>query len=94
VERLRTQPVSDEELQRAKNQIEAAYLFGEDSLFSRAATLARYELLGDWRLRDRYLPGIRAVTAEDVRRAAERHLVAERRTTAILVPVRPSAAGQ
>ena len=87
VERLRTELVLDEELQRAKNQLEAAYLFGQDSVFSRSATLARYELLGGWRLRDGYLPGVRAVTREDVRRVAERYLVAERRTTAILVPV-------
>jgi zinc protease len=91
VERLRTELVSDEELQRAKNQLEAAYLFGQDSVFSRSATLARHELLGGWRLRDAYLPGIRAVTSEGVRRAAERHLVAERRTTAILLPVSPAA---
>jgi zinc protease len=87
VERLRTELVSEEELQRAKNQIEAGHLFAQDSVFSRSATLARHQLLGDWRLRDAYLPGIRAVTREDVRRVAERHLVAERRTTAILVPV-------
>jgi zinc protease len=94
IERLRTELASEEELQRAKNQLEAAYLFGQDSVFSRSATLARHELLGGWRLRDAYLPGIRAVTREDVRRVAERHLVAERRTTAILVPIRPAAAGQ
>jgi zinc protease len=94
VERLRTELISDEELQRAKNQLEAAYLFGEDSVFSRSATLARHELLGGWRLRDQYLPAVRGITAEDVRRVAERHLVAERRTTAILVPVRPPAASQ
>jgi zinc protease len=87
VERLRTELVLDEELQRAKNQLEAAYLFGQDSVFSQSATLARYELLGGWRLRDGYLPGIRAVTREDIRRAAERYLVADRRTTAVLVPV-------
>jgi zinc protease len=91
VARLRTELVSDEELQRAKNQLEAAYLFGQDSVFRRSATLARYELLGGWRLRDAYLPGIRAVTREDVRRVAERHLVAERRTTAILIPVGETA---
>ena len=94
VERLRTEVVSDEELQRAKNQLEAAYLFGQDSVFNRAATLARHELLGGWRLREAYLPGVRAVTGEDVRRVAERHLVAERRTTAILVPVLPAAPTQ
>jgi zinc protease len=91
IERLRTELVSDEELQRAKNQIEAAYLFGQDSVFNRAATLARHEVLGGWRLREGFLPGIRAVTPEDVRRAADRYLAADRRTTAILVPVRPGA---
>jgi zinc protease len=94
VERLRTELVSEEELQRAKNQVEAAYLFSQDSVSNRSASLARHELLGSWRLRDAYLPGIRAVTRADVRRVAERHLVAERRTTAILVPVPPAAAGR
>ena len=82
--------VSDEELQRAKNQIEAAFVFGQDSVFNaRASTLARYELVGGWRLREAYLPGIRAVTAEDLQRVAEQYLVGRRRTTAILVPVPP-----
>jgi zinc protease len=94
VDRLRTELVSDEELRRAQNQLEAAYLFGQDSVFNRSAALARHELLGGWRLIEAYLPGIRAVTREDVRRVAERHLVAERRTTAILVPVPPVAAKQ
>jgi zinc protease len=93
VERLRTELVSAEELQRAQNQLEAALLFAQDSVFNRAATLARHELLGGWRLRETYLAGMRAVTREDVRRVAERHLVAERRTTAILLPV-PAAAGR
>jgi zinc protease len=94
VERLRTELVSDEELQRAKNQLEAAHLFAQDSVFSRAATLARHELLGSWRLAEAYLAGIRAVTREDVRRVALRHLVAERRTTAILLPAPAASARQ
>ena len=91
VERLRTEVVSEEEFRRAQNQLEAAYLFGQDSVFNRSATLARYELVGGWRLREGYLPGIRAVTREDVRRVAERHLVPERRSTAILLPVSAAA---
>jgi zinc protease len=94
VERLRTELISEEELQRAQNQLEAAHLFAQDSVFNRAATLARYELLGSWRLRETYLAGIKAVTREDVRRVAERHLVVDRRTTAILVPVPAAAARQ
>jgi zinc protease len=91
VERLRTEVVSEEELRRAQNQLEAAYLFGQDSVFNRSATLARYELVGGWRLREGYLPGIRAVTREDVRRVAEGHLVPERRSTAVLLPVSAAA---
>jgi zinc protease len=86
VERLRTGLVEEDELARAQNQIEAGFVFGQDSAHARAATLARYELAGGWRLEQRYLPAIRAVTREDVRRAAERHLVDARRTTAVLVP--------
>ena len=91
VERLRTEPVGDEELQRAKNQIEAAFVFRQDSTWERAATLGRHELLGGWRLRDAFLPGIRAVTADDVLHAARRYFVPDHRTTATLVPVPPAA---
>jgi zinc protease len=94
VERLRGELVSEEELQRAKNQMEAAYLFGQDAVEARAAELARHELAGDWRLRDAYVPAIRAVTREDVRRAADRYFVPERRTTAILVPAASGPAGR
>ncbi len=90
VERLQKEPVGDEELQRAKNQIEAAFVFRQDSTYERAATLGRYELAGGWRLRDDYLPKIRAVTAQDVTDVARRYFVREHQTTAILVPVAPT----
>jgi zinc protease len=89
VERLQKEPVAEEELQRAKNQIEAAFVFRQDSTYERAATLGRYELVGGWRLRDDYLPKIRAVTAAEVQKAARRYFVAEHQTTAILVPLVP-----
>ena len=57
LERLRRELISDEELQRAQNQLDASYRFGQDSVFNRAATLARHELLGGWRLSEAYLPG-------------------------------------
>jgi zinc protease len=90
VDRLRTELVSDEELQRAQNQLEAGYLFAQDSVFNRASSLARHELLGGWRLRQAYVPGVRAVTREDVRRVAERYLQTDHRTTAILLPTAPA----
>jgi len=91
VEQLQTELVGEEELQRAKNQIEAAFLFGQDSVRTRAGTLGRYELVGGWRLFQAFLPGVRAVSREDVRAAAQRYFVRDRQTTAILVPTPPGA---
>ncbi|HEV8311055.1 MAG TPA: pitrilysin family protein [Methylomirabilota bacterium] len=91
VERLRTEPVGAEELQRAKNQLESGFVFGQDSVYVRASTLARHELVGSWRLRDEFLPRIRAVTARDIQDVARRYFVGDHQTTAILVPVPPAA---
>jgi zinc protease len=91
VERLQKEPVGEEELQRAKNQIEAAFIFGQDSVYNRAATIGRHELMGGWRLIDQYLPGIRAVTAADLQRVARQYFVSDHQTTAILVPVPPAS---
>jgi len=41
--RLKTEPVTEEEVARAKNQIEAAMVFQEDSIHRRASLLARFE---------------------------------------------------
>jgi zinc protease len=84
--------VQERELAKAKNQLEAQFVFGQDSNFYQAMLLARFELLGDWRGIDRYLPGIRAVSADDVRRVAREYLVADHRTVGILVPTGPSKA--
>ena len=48
MERLKREPVTDVELTRAKNQIEAAFVFQEDSIHRRASLLARFELIGGY----------------------------------------------
>jgi len=91
-ERLQAEPVGDEELQRARNQLEAAFVFRQDSVMSRASMLGRHELVGGWRLLDEFLAGVRAVTAADLQAVARRYFVRDRLTTAILVPVPPAVA--
>ena len=86
---LRETPPLARELDRAKSQIEAAYVFSQDSMFYRALILGTYELAGGWQKADDYLPSIRAVTAEDVQRAAATWLGEKNRTVGILLPEAP-----
>jgi zinc protease len=88
LEKVKSELVSDRELQKAKNQIESAFVFGQDSIFGQAMKIGYYEALGDWRLMDSYLDGIRKVTREDVQRVALKYLDRDRRTVGVLVPTK------
>ncbi|MFQ5802008.1 MAG: M16 family metallopeptidase [Candidatus Methylomirabilales bacterium] len=94
IERVKTELVSERELQKAKNQIEASFIFSQDSIFSLARQLASYEVVAGWRYWKAYLPGIRAVTREDIRRVAQKYLTAEHRTVGILIPARAVGSSQ
>src|SRR5437867_10884087 len=93
--RAQNEPVPDEELERAKNQIEAAFVWRQDSVYSRAASLARFELAGSWRNSETFVPLIRTITAADLRRVARTYFQAQGRTVGTLLPGPPPAsAGQ
>jgi predicted Zn-dependent peptidase len=47
-------------------------------------------MLGNWRLMETYLDGVRKVTGEDLVRVAEKYFSDDRRTVGILVPVKVS----
>ena len=88
IDKVQSEPVSERKLQKAKNQIEAAFIFGRDSIFGQAMKIGFYEVAGNWRLMDEYLDGIRKVTAEDVRQVARKYLGRDRRTVGILIPTK------
>jgi zinc protease len=83
---LQETPVTDEELQRAKNQVEAAFVFQQDSIHRRAALLARFELIGSYADTDRFVDRLRAVTAADVQRVARAYFPEDKKNVGILVP--------
>lgn len=89
IERLRREPPSPRELEKAKNGIESSFVFAQDSLFYQGMLLGEYEAAGGWRRIDDYLPGVRAVTPDDVRRVAQAYLAPTNRTTAVLIPNPP-----
>jgi predicted Zn-dependent peptidase len=62
--------VTDEELQKAKNKIEAMIAFEDMSLLSRANNLAFYELLGDAAMINDEWTKYDAVTKESLRQTA------------------------
>jgi zinc protease len=88
MERLKADPVADEELRRAKNQIEAGVVFARDSVHRRASQLAQFELLGGYALDAPFLDRIRAVTAADLLRVARAYFPGDRKSVGILLPRR------
>jgi zinc protease len=86
MERLKREPVSDLELARAKNQVEASFVFQDDSIHRRASLLARFELIGGYALKDTYLDLIRAVTPADLQRVARAYFQDEKKNVGILLP--------
>jgi len=86
LEEVKAELISERELQKAKNQVEAAFVFAQDSIFGQAMKIGYYEAVGGWRQMDDYLPGIRKVTREDVRRVARLYLDPDRRTVGTLIP--------
>jgi len=89
VERLQKELVGKQELEKAKNQLEASFIFAQDSLFNQAMLLARYEIAIRWRAIDDYLPSIQKVSREDIQRVAKKYLTPDNRTVGILIPLPP-----
>jgi zinc protease len=86
MERLRNERVTDEELTRARNQTEAAFVFQEDSVHRRAALLARFELIGGYAGKDKFLERLRAVTPDDLQRVARTYFSDDKKNVGVLIP--------
>ncbi len=86
IERLRSEPVTDEELARAKTRAKAALLRSLRDNQGLAFNLAQYQLwFGDWRELFRYLERVDAVSKDDIQRVAKAALVAGNRTVGQIV---------
>ena len=88
IEKIKTELPAEREILKGKNQIEAAFIMEQDSIYMQAMKYGLFEMLGDWRLIDKYLEGIRKVTPEDVMSAAKKYLTEDNRTTGILIPTK------
>jgi zinc protease len=76
VEKIITQPISDRELQRAKNGLITGHLFAQDSVDRIAWLIGRMSSNNsDWKvLVEEYPARVQKVTAEEIKKVAERYL--------------------
>lgn len=87
IDRLKTEPVSEKELERVKNQVRAGILQSLDSNLGMAKLLAEYEVkTGDWRNIFQQIDAIEKVTPKDIQRVAKETFTPENRTIGRLVP--------
>jgi zinc protease len=87
LDRLQNERIGERELEKTKNQLEAAFVFAQDSIFYQAMVLAQHEIVSSWRVIDDYIPSIRKVTAEDIQRVSKRYLIPDNRTVGSLIPL-------
>lgn len=86
---LQDSPVRVEELDRVKAQVISSDVYEKDSVFYQAMVLGRLETVGlPWRIADEYVDRIREVTAEQVRKVAQKYFVDDGLTVAELEPLR------
>jgi predicted Zn-dependent peptidase len=86
VAKLAEEPVSEWELDRVKNQLQAEYVQKLESNYMLAKDLAEFECKADWRVLAENDRRRQEVTAEDIQRVAKTYLVPEHLTVARLVP--------
>lgn len=95
IERMKTQPVDAESLQRVKTKLRASLIRKLDSNSGLANELATYDAnYGDWRKLFTELDDYNKVTADDVMRVAKAYFTKDTRTVAYTyAPAKAPAAG-
>ena len=87
LERLKTESIKPQELERVKTQIKASLLRNLDSNMGMARILAEYDAkTGSWRTIFDELTKLEKITPDDIQRVAQKTFTAENRTIGRLLP--------
>ncbi|MES9935531.1 MAG: pitrilysin family protein, partial [Sedimenticola sp.] len=88
VERIKREPVSQQELDRVKAQVVAEQIYDLDSVYYQAMQIGILETVGlGWPLLEQYADKIKAVTAEQVQAVANKYLNRDQLTVTVLEPL-------
>ncbi len=87
IDKLQTQPITTEELERAKTSMRASYILGNRDINSQASQIGYNQTVAmDYRFSDRYLSAVNKVTSADVKRVAKQYLQRDRRVVGYFEP--------
>lgn len=85
---LQSQPISEEELVKARNALQYSFIGGMESVSGQADVFSYYEALGDVTLLDEYVRKLSEVTPQDILRVANTYLRVNRCSLLEYVPER------
>lgn len=85
LKKVRTAGVTPRELEKAKNQLEAEFIFQQQRASGLAIQIGSAETRRSWRFLNDYLKKIRSVTNNDIISVANKYFVTENKTVATLV---------
>ena len=86
IERIKTAPITAEELARATRRIESSFAYQTESVTAQARELGYWAMVADWRYLTTYMDRIRALTPEAVQTIANRYFLTDKRTVGHFVP--------
>jgi zinc protease len=87
IERVRTEGITESELQKARNQLRARLVFENDSITNIAHQIGYFETIGSWRIYPALRERIEAVTLADVAAAAAARFKPSSRTIGWFEPL-------
>ena len=86
LDRLKNEDISNEELQKAKNQLNAQFLKSRDSNTLQARFLAWYQAIYSYRYLENFKKNIDLVTPGEIKRVAQKYFTEKNRIVGILKP--------
>lgn len=93
IEIAKTTLPTQQEMQAAKNQLEASLIFQNDSVSDQGEQIGYYNTLISYKYLDTLIPNIKKVTPEDVKRVADKYFSTDNLTVARFIPSDGARAG-
>lgn len=84
---------SGDEMQSAKNQLEAYFVYQNDSVSDQGEQLGYYNTIADWHYFEQLIGKVKAVTPEQVREVARKYFTTDNVTVGTFVPTGPATGG-